>query len=197
MLQFRAAVGDENAGIFSTRFLVTWFSAALQSLSFGDCCPQLSLALCLIDETSRKKASSLFLSAITWLRSGLRGEFTQCWQEQYARSSLLAVSHPLKLPERKRSFIFSAFSWLLLLLWDRKNKAFFDSVFIFRLIFSSCLIQYLTSIKHCDASDFPTTLTDRADSQECLERTCECHLPHLLLEAEIILELNQISHGFV
>lgn len=77
MLQFRAAVGYENAGIFSTRFLVTWFLAALQSLSFSDCCPQLSLALCLIDKTCRKKPSSLFLSAVTWLRSGLKGEFAQ------------------------------------------------------------------------------------------------------------------------
>lgn len=175
----------------------TWFLAALQSLSFDDCCPQLSLALCLIDETSREKPSSLLLSAVTWLRSGLKGEFTQCWQEQYAKSSLLAVSHPLKLPERKRSFVFSAFSWLLLLLWDRKNKASFDSVFIFRWIFSSCLIQCLASIKLCDTTDFPTTFTDRPDSQERLERTCGGHLPHLLLEAELILGLNQISHGFV
>lgn len=198
-MQFRAAVGYENAGMFSTCFPVTWFLAALQSLSFTDCCPQLSLALCLIDETARKKPSSLFLSAVTWLRSGLKGKFAQCWQEQYAKSSLLAVSHPPKLPERKRSFVFSACSWLLLLLllWVRKNKASFDSVFIFRCIFFSCLIQYLTSIKHWDTIDFPTTFTGRPDSQKCLEGTCGCHLPHLLLEAELVLELNQISHVFV
>lgn len=71
------------------------------------------------------------------------------------------------------------------------------TVFIFRCVYSSCLIQYLTSIKQWDTTDFSTTFTDRPDSQECLERTCGCHLPHLLLEAELSLELNQISHGFV
>lgn len=76
-------------------------------------------------------------------------------------SSLLAMSHPPKLPERKRSFVFSACSWLLLLLWDSKNKASFESVFILRCVFSSSLIQYWTSKKRWDTTDFPVAFTTK------------------------------------
>lgn len=74
LLQFTAAVGCESAGVFSTCFLVTWVLAALQSPSSSDCCPHLSLALCLTDKTARKKPSSCVLSAVAWPRSGLRRE---------------------------------------------------------------------------------------------------------------------------
>lgn len=57
---------------------------------------------------------------------GSKGKSARHWQEQHVESSLLAVSHPPELPERKRSFVFSACSWLSLLLGDRKNKASFD-----------------------------------------------------------------------
>lgn len=42
LLQFSAAVACKSAEILSTCFPAAWFSAALQNLTFSDCCPQLS-----------------------------------------------------------------------------------------------------------------------------------------------------------
>lgn len=96
-------------GFFSTCFPVTWFLTALQSLSFSDCCPWHYVLLTKL--LGRSQAPS-FCPQSHGPGQGLEGEFSLYWQEQDAESSLLAVSHPPKLPEKK---IFCIFCLLLAL----------------------------------------------------------------------------------
>lgn len=112
-LQFRAAVACESAEIFSTCFPATCFLAALQSLTFSDCCPQLSSALCLIDKTARKKPSYLFLSAVAWPRSGLRRRIQSALTGAVCREFITCCESPTQAAREKNIFFFFFFCLLL------------------------------------------------------------------------------------
>lgn len=148
-------------GFFSTCFLVTWFLAALQSLSFSDCCVQLSLALCLIDKTARKKPSSLFLSAVAWPRSGLRRRIQSVLTGAVCREFITCCESPTQAAREKDLLYFLPAPGSCCCCETAKTRHHLTMFLFLDAFFSSSLSQYLTSKKHWDTTDFPAAFTDQ------------------------------------